>query len=99
MKSRKAYRDAEKYRQYRNGYNNRYYRRTQFCARSKMPWSEEEEKLAMEHKHTDTEIAKMIGRSVRAIQLKRNKIRTEEGENDRSAVDHCNLPKDGFCHL
>lgn len=42
-------------------------------------YSKQEEKIILEFKGTDRELAKLIGRSVRAIQAKRVKIKKESG--------------------
>jgi len=46
------------------------------------PWTDEEEKMVMEHTVPDSELSDKLGRSVKSIQEKRRKIRryTEAGE-------------------
>lgn len=71
MKCRKYYRDDEKFKQYRNGYNKRYYDARQYCTNRKARWTDEDIQIVMEHKIPDTAIARKIGRSVKAVQIMR----------------------------
>ena len=75
MKCRKDYADPEKFRAYRNRYKNRYNRKRNFSDGGKRPWTDEETKIVMEHKITDTEIAKQLRRSLLAVQARRQKMR------------------------
>ena len=72
MKCRKSYKDEDRFKQYRNAYKNRYTQRRNFSDGFKH-WKEEEIQIVMEHNMTDTEIAKLLKRSITAIQNKRNK--------------------------
>lgn len=75
MKCKNGYKDAEKYRKYRNGYNQRYYKKTRYAENSKKPWGGDEIALILEKKHTDAELSEMLGRSVKAIQIKRHYLK------------------------
>lgn len=81
MKCKRFYRDKEKYRKYHNGYNRRYYRRTQNAENSKQTWSDREIEIIMARESSDREIAEQIGRSVNAIQIKRHRM-TMRGADD-----------------
>ena len=74
MKCRKNYKDTEKYRKYRYNYNKRYYNKTAYAINHKMRWNDGEIEMVMERKYTDTQLAKILGRSVRAIQGMRFKV-------------------------
>ena len=79
------YKDLNKWRQSKNRQRKRYYKKTQNAKNSGRPWSLEEIKIVMEHDMTDTEISKLIGRSVAAIQGKRcieKRVVTAEKENN-----------------
>lgn len=75
MKCRSKYADQDKYREYRNRYKNKYNKRRNFSDGGKRPWTDEETKIVLEHKTTDTEIAKMLGRSYSAVQCRRHKMK------------------------
>ena len=51
----------------------RYYRKSQDAPNRKERWSKEDIKLVMEHKMPDSELSKLIGRSVQAIQVQRSR--------------------------
>lgn len=84
MKCRKQYKDQEKYRVYRNNYNQRYYDKRVFVGNNYQLYSEREIELIMKKVLSDTELARLLGRSVRAIQLKRNKEKQRRESNEKS---------------
>jgi hypothetical protein len=84
MKCRKNYKDKEKYRKYRNGYNERYYKRTQDAENSRLMWNEEEIRIILNKEKSDTELAKLLGRSVKAIQIKRTKVLREREKDEKN---------------
>jgi hypothetical protein len=86
MNCRKRYKDMEKYRKYRNGCNKRYYQKTENAENGKQKWSEDEVEMIMEKRKTDTELAYILGRSVKAIQIKRNR--------EKALQHYCNLIAD-----
>ena len=77
MKCKRRYKDKEKFRQYRNGYNSRYYKKTENAIRKRLKWTDKEIEMILGKKHTDTELSNMIGRSVKAIQVKRSKLNAQ----------------------
>ena len=78
MKCKKNFKDINKYRVYREKQKRKYYGSRDFSIEEKRPWTEEEVRIVMEHKLTDTETAKMIMRSVKAIQVKRSRMKELE---------------------
>ena len=78
MKCKKKYADEEKYRQYRNGCNARYYKRTEDAPNKKTRWSDAEIDMIMDKKFSDSQLASMLGRSMRSIQIKRSRMIRQE---------------------
>ena len=56
----------------------KYYKKTAFAVNHKQRFTDEEIQLIKDHTLTDTEIAKKIGRSVNAIQIKRSRLQRDE---------------------
>ena len=75
MKCRKYYTDKEKYRKYRNGCNRRYYQRTQDAPNKNSRWTNGEIDMILAKEKPDRELSQILGRSVRAIQLMRNRMK------------------------
>ena len=64
----------EKKREYRN----RYYRKhAKDKANAKAPWRQVPEKLVLRHKLKDVQLSNLLGRSVKAIQTKRCKLKKQ----------------------
>ena len=81
MKCRKYYANQETFRKYRNRSKNKYYSKSEEKAcRSREIWTEEEKALVLAHECTDRELAEQLGRSVRAIQVQRHKLKVAMGE-------------------
>lgn len=57
-----------------NEYRRKNYRQTQDAPRSRMAWTQEEDKAILRRDKTDREVSQEIGRSVQAIQLRRHRI-------------------------
>ncbi len=74
MNRKKSYRDMEKYRKACRRQNQRYYGKTSFLYQPRL-WTAKEDALVMERNITDPELSEKIGRSVRAIQLRRHRLR------------------------
>lgn len=71
MIRRKAYKDQDRFRRYRNRYKKRYNAKRDYSGGKKIRWSTDEDKIVLAHEMTDTEIAKMLKRSINAIQVRR----------------------------
>ena len=72
----KKYADTDKARAYRNRQRKiNYDRDGSDRHRSKEPWTIHEIDMILERRLTDREVARIIGRSVRAIQIKRCKLK------------------------
>ena len=52
----------------------KYYSKTAYAVNHKYNYTDEEIQMILDHNLTDTEIAKKIGRSVQAIQIKRSRL-------------------------
>jgi hypothetical protein len=75
-KSLKNYVDQRKALEYRNKQRQANYNRgAQHNFNGDKEWSSREINLVLAHKISDAEIAKQLGRTVRAIQLKRYRLR------------------------
>ena len=71
----KSYRNKEKARICRNRRRKRNYNKSAATAvNGKCRWSVEDVVTVMEHRINDAGIAKLIGRSVEAIQIKRSRV-------------------------
>jgi len=77
VKCRKTYADKEKYRKYRNGCNSRYYKRTEDAPNKKLRWTLGEINMILKKEHSDMELSALLGRSVKAIQIKRSKLNAD----------------------
>lgn len=74
MPNRKnKYTDMEKFRNTWNIQKRRYYAKTAVYPPN--PWLPEHDKAVLEHSITDTELSKLIGHSVEAIQVRRCKLK------------------------
>ena len=73
------YKDKDKARTIRNSQRLRYYQKTQLYP-EKRRWTSEEDKAVLEHSITDTELSSILGRSVHAIQVRRNKLKKNNRE-------------------
>lgn len=60
---------------YRHKYNEQYYAKSAYARNHKQPWTKENLIAVKNHEITDQELSKMLGRSVRAIQVVRNSIK------------------------
>jgi hypothetical protein len=88
MKCRKAYKDDEKFKVYRNAYKAKYDKKTSyFTAESHgRHYTFEEQNMIMRHDMSDREIAKYLNRSVNSIQRARWTIKKRR-ERMASAYD------------
>lgn len=74
MPNRKyAYADMQKFRETTNAQKKRYYSQTGSYGPS--TWTVEQDKMVLEHIITDTELSKIIQHSVKAIQVRRCKLK------------------------
>ena len=82
MKCKKNYKDMEKYKAYKRRNDRRYYAKT--ATYEKVEWTPEQEELVLKHEMTDTQLSNLTGHSVKAIQIKRcrlKKLLNEQEEN------------------
>lgn len=78
MNRKETYADLDKWRRTKNAYFRRYYDKTTDAPNRGQGWTVEEERLVLEHSMSDHELSRLIGRSVKAIQIKRSKLRKGE---------------------
>lgn len=76
---RKRYKDMEKFRKTRNAQRKRYYDKTSIYPPSR--WTAEQDEKVLEHSITDSELSKIIGHSVRAIQHRRSRLKRQLKKN------------------
>ena len=80
-KTLKSYADSDRARAYRNRQRKiNYDRDGSDRRRGGKPWLRCEVEMILEHKYKDRMLAKILGRSVAAIQVKRAKIKSEQGD-------------------
>lgn len=75
-----SYKDKDKLRKTRNAQNRRYFSKTAIYKPRR--WTEIEDVIVIEHKNSDMEISKQIERSVKAIQVRRVKLKKIEELKD-----------------
>lgn len=81
-KSLNRFVDSDKARAYRNRQRKiNYDRDGSDRRRSNKPWLNYEVEMILEHEHTDRMLAKILGRSVAAIQVKRCSLKREQGNH------------------
>ena len=73
------YKDMEKFRNTRNAQRKRYYDKT--AKYNPNPWTSEQDKAVLEHNITDTELSNLIGHSVKAIQIRRSRLKKKLEQN------------------
>lgn len=73
MNRKKDYKDLTKWKDTCKRQNLKYYRKTQKYERRH--WTNHEDKLVLERTMTDTELSEKIKRSVKAIQLRRHRLK------------------------
>lgn len=75
---KKDYKDLEKWQDTKRKGKRRYYKSTQGYARR--GWTEEENRIILEHKRADRELSEQLGRSVQAIQTRRCRLKQESAK-------------------
>lgn len=73
MKCKKKYKDMEKYKAYKRRVTKKYYDKT--ATYEKIKWTPEQEELVLKHEITDTQLSNLIGHSVKAIQVRRSRLK------------------------
>lgn len=64
-------------------YNARYYSQWESATMRREPWGEVEDCMVMDRKASDTELASQLGRSVRAIQIRRCRLTKQNLEENK----------------
>ena len=84
MKCKDNYADMNKYKAYRNRYKKKYYAKSQANATNRRSeYTSKEIEMILDHSMTDQELSKIIGRSVKAIQIKRCRLLGHDAETER----------------
>ena len=78
---RQRYKNDPEFRQKRYESKKKQYQLTQGRAKTSQRYTEEELEMILAHEIPDEELAKKLGRSVMAIQVKRAKLKTERRTN------------------
>lgn len=83
MKCKKYYRDMEKFNAYKKRSVSRYRETTRFygIGTKYSRYTEDEEKIILDRGYTDREIAKLLKRSVNAIQKKRHTLTHDQSRS------------------
>lgn len=71
---KKDYADIEKWRNTVTAYNRSYYQATSNARNSYKKWTQEEDRIVLEHAIPDREISSLIGRSMKAITQRRHNL-------------------------
>lgn len=69
------YTNREHCREIRNAQRKRYYSKTLNISQGRRRWTKEEDNLVLNSSLTDTELSKLIQRSVRSIQVRRCRLK------------------------
>lgn len=77
MNRKDTYKDLKKWRKTCNAQSNRYYGKTSYAENSRQRYTVRELNLILDQRITDTELSKMIGRSVKSIQVKRSRLKKQ----------------------
>lgn len=79
MNRKESYKDLNKWRESCQRQKAKYYGKTSNAENSRQPYTQKEMELILDHNITDTELAKMLGRSVLSIQIKRSRLKKLKG--------------------
>lgn len=83
MNRKSSYKDMEKFRMTRERQKARYYGKTTDAENRCQPWSVHEIDAIMKRDKSDTELSAEIGRSVKAIQVRRSTIKRRLAKEGR----------------
>lgn len=75
MLRKSEYKDLEKYKKTKREQEKRYYGKTQDALNSRKYWTSREIKMIMAKNMSDRELSRILGWSMKAIQVKRCKIK------------------------
>ena len=75
MLRKSKYKDLEKYKKTKREQQKRYYAKTQDALNSRKYWTPREIKIIMAKNMSDRELSRILGRSMKAIEVKRSKIK------------------------
>lgn len=95
MNRKSGYKDMERYRETKQNYYRRYYKTTENARNKRKRWSGDEDKLIIEHSITDRELSEIIGRSMKAILVRRTRLKKAEKRGIRMNYFKARYLKDG----
>ena len=72
---KESYRDMEKFTKTRNSQRNKYYRKTAIYPPNS--WTSEQDEKVLKHDIPDSELSAIIHHSVKAIQIRRSRLKNE----------------------
>lgn len=74
MNRKSEYKDKKKYRETNARYKKKYYKRTENARNKGKLWTKEEDEKVLAHDIPDRELAELIGRSQKAIIVRRSRL-------------------------
>lgn len=80
MNRKSDYKDMERFRETKRNYYRKYYKVTENARNSRKRWTKEKDRLIIEHSIPDRELSELIGRSMKAILVRRVSIKNRKGE-------------------
>lgn len=78
MNRKEGYKDLKKFRETCNKQTRKYYDKTVNAKNKRKLWTKKDEELILEHKILDRELSKILGRSMKAIHVRRTKLKKGE---------------------
>lgn len=86
-KCKKQYKDMDKFHDYWKRWKTKYYsKHKKYDRNSYVRWTDEEKAYILAHEKTDVEMAKELGRSLRAVQAMREKLKKEGWKYEHSDI-------------
>ncbi len=82
MKSKKLYKDMDKYKEYKRRYQRKYRKEANAGVYPRRPYSFKEDMMILNHEMSDRELAEKLQRSIGAIQGRRNRLKKEGGKEN-----------------
>lgn len=79
---KEQYKDLDKWRTSVTNYNREYYRKT--ANHERREWTKEEDDLVMKHDCLDRDLSDKIDRSMKAIVIRRHKLKKDGAYNENS---------------
>ena len=87
MNRKNGYSDIALWRETCRKQKQRYYEKT--ATHEPVPWTQEDLDLIVKHEKPDTELSRLTGQSVRAIQVKRSRLKNQSQKRRESVCLSC----------